>query len=116
MRTRVRTFAALLALLAFSASFAEQARAGTCAPAAAEAGHAGHGAELPAAPEQDRAPDGGDGCPLQAVAGGCAAVSFLSSAAEGVMPPPAPQVLVPPDADPSRELLLAASFFRPPQR
>lgn len=120
MKTRFRFLAALLALFAFSTSFAEQVWAAACDPVAEGPahhatpshadGHAGH------APAPGRAPAAEDGCPLQAVAAGCALLSFPAPVTEAAEPPAEPRARILPEPHPSRELLLAAGPFRPPQR
>jgi hypothetical protein len=130
MRTRFRTLAALLALVAFSASFVEQVWASMCAPAEAprteQSAPASHphgehgehgGATMPVDHPGPRipSPDGGE-CPMQAVAAGCALVYLSSPAADAVPPAPHADARVAPHADASIQLLLASSFFRPPQR
>jgi hypothetical protein len=72
--------------------------------------------QMPAAPGEHRAPDGGDPCPLQAVAAGCALLPLPAPAREVAGPGDAPHAVISPYTDPSREILLATSFFRPPQR
>lgn len=127
MRTRFRTLAALLALMAFSASFAEQVWASTCAPveaspsgesAPASHPHGGHGGmEMPADHHDPRIPSSDDAeCPVQAVAAGCALVFFPSATMDAVPAAPAADPRVAPHADPSIQLLLVSSHFRPPQR
>lgn len=130
MRTRFRTLAALLALTAFSASFAEQVWAGTCAPAEASpsgqsapashphGGHGGHGGmTMPEDHPDPRPPSSDDaGCPVQAVAAGCALIFFPSATMDEVPAAPAADTRVAPHADPSVPLLLVSSHFRPPQR
>lgn len=123
MKPRFRILAALLALLAFSASFAEQVWAGACAPVAEAGAHhtspapdadgAHHGAQSPAAPGEPRAPDD---CPLRAVAPGCALLLLPAPVRVPAAPADAPRVVAVPYTDPSREILLATAFFRPPQR
>lgn len=113
MNARFRFLAALLALFAVSASFAEPAWGAACVPLAeAPAGHGDHGAPPP--PDQP-VPDADGGCPVQAVASACALVPLPAPSGMVAVPLRAPTTLVPPRADPSRELLLAIAFFRPPQ-
>lgn len=123
MRTRFRILAALLALMAFSASFAEQVWAGTCAAEAshaqqsAPASHPHDGMTMPADHPHPQIPSPDDaGCPMQALAAGCALVFFPAAAADAVPATPAGDARVAPHADPSVQLLLVSSLFRPPQR
>jgi hypothetical protein len=123
MRTGFRTLAALLALIAFSASFAEQVWAGTCAAEAAgtrhaaPASHAHGGMTIPADhPDPHPATPDDSGCPVRAVAAGCALILFAVTATDEAPAAPADGARIAPRADPSIELLLVSSFFRPPQR
>ena len=124
---RFRTLAALLALIAFSASFAEQVWASTCAPAEASRTehhapashpHGGHGGMTIQEDHPDpRIPSPDDaGCPVQAVAAGCTLIFFPSATMDAVLTAPAADARVAPHADPSIQLLLVSSHFRPPQR
>ncbi|HET7464597.1 MAG TPA: hypothetical protein VFJ82_25370 [Longimicrobium sp.] len=129
MRLRSRTLAALLALFAFSASFAEQAWASMCAtgePAAAHSSTVAH----PAAPHAHHTMPGmpgerhdgrepaspAGGCPVQAVAAGCTILSLPASTGHAPTAVPPANGVTPVRADQARELLLAVSLFRPPQR
>jgi hypothetical protein len=71
---------------------------------------------MPSVPAPPRGPDAPEECPLQAMTAGCALLLPPTRVSDAAALAAAPRVLISPYTDPSPEILLVSSFFRPPQR
>ena len=130
MNSRLRHLVALIALIALTAGTVQGLRASTCpmktalgvvasTKVAAPHGVCAHGTIF-VSDRTDSYPNGGGPdaphCPLMptGIAGSCNAVMALPSESPGALEPFFAQTLLPRLSNQTRDLLLAAAFFRPP--